>query len=345
MSCKAIGQEVELSLGFRPQADFATANLAAQILWNLPTNNRLPAVSRVQDSSDAEMTGGTNEFIKERYKEAYIFDPYELDVVTSAEMLALATVFSYGSAVKSGTAPDLTYTCVPADRATDGCELEPITLVQKIRGGTLQDEAFPGCVVDGFALSLSSGPERANSNLRIRLAGTGNFTAPSSIVSGSRPTLTDLLSAHMSLGINIGGNVDYVSTARINSLEFEWSNAALMRYHPGSGTKDGRAIAGAAQYTPGRMGRLRVNADFVGVTAEVDKVRAAGEGTAEFGLTASADRSWVTTLHRVTLNEYNFSEDERGISVEFDVQLMWHASNGLLTTVAKCGVDNIGVAP
>jgi hypothetical protein len=344
VSCKAIGQEVEFSLGFRPQADYVTPNTAGQILWDLPTNNRVPALSRVQDSTDAAMTGKAHEFAEETYKEAYLFDPFEMDVVTSAELLALATVFSYGSSVKSGTDPDLTYTCVPADRATDGCALDPITLVQKIRGGTLLDEAFPGCVVDGFALSLSSGPERANSNLRIRLAGTGNFVSPSTLTSGSRPTLTDLLSAHMSLGINIGGNVDYVTSTRINSLEFEWSNSALMRYYPGSGTKDGRAIAGTAQYTPGRMGRLSVSADFVGVTAEVAKVRAATEGTAEFGLTASATRSWITTLHRIRLGEYNFEEDERGINVTFDIPLLWHSSNGLLTTVAKCGVDNIGVA-
>lgn len=341
--CKAIGQEVEFSLGFRPQADFATANGASEILWNLPTINRTPQTIQVADSNDAAFTGKIDEFATERYKEAYQFPPFELDVVTSAELLALATVFSYGKSTKTGTDPDLTYTCTPAVRSVDGCALSPISMVQKIRGGAVLDEVFPGCVVDGFGLSVSSGPERTNSSLRIRLMGTGNFTTPSSITSGSRPTLTDLLSAHVSLGVNIGGNVDYVTTTRINSVEFDWSNGALMRYYPGSGTKDGRAIAGTAQYTT-RAPRMTVNADFVGVTAEVAKIRTAGEGTAEFGLTASASRSWVTTLHRVTLNEYNFEEDERGINVSFAVDLMKHSSNGLLTSVAKCGIDNIGVA-
>lgn len=343
MPCILSNEEVSFSLGYQDQADIATANAAGEILWDLPTINSTPALIRPVSSDDARFAGKGHPWARTAYPEALMMEPFSIEMVASAEMMAWAAVYGLGATTDSGTAPNLVYTSVEATKAVDGCLAKYFTLVQKGRAGSVLDEALIGCALEGFELNVASSPERTSATLALNIVGSGRFADPSGLTTGATPTLVDLKSASLALTAN---GVDFVTTRLINSLRMSWTNNLAVLYRPGSGvqTVGGKqyAVAGDIERVDtGRGFGCEIEADYADSDV-IDLVRSMGEGTAVFSLTDSANRMATVTLQRIRFADHNFGGNERGITVNFSLPMMYHASNGLIEIVSKCGIESIG---
>lgn len=341
MACNLIGQEISFGFGLRDQADYETINGGSDILW-LETMSREPGLVEHRNSDNSQMTGKGSEFPSQVYKESASYSQ-EFEFIASAELMSWLFAMSLGSVAKTGTSPNFTYTCIPAVRGTDPCEMKPFTVVQKdTRSPNLLDQAMIGCAIAGWSLSVQSGPERANCRVRVRVVGTGRETRPSGIALGTFTVPTDLLAASLELSAL---SVDYVATKRINSLELSWENSALARFYPGSGVQNGFGVAGAVEMTPGRAYSLSMNVDFKDMASELNKIRDGDEGTVTIELESTATRKATITLHRARFTGASFSEGDRGVNLDVQATGLLHPSNGLLTAVGICGIDNLGAAP
>src|SRR5579885_2659376 len=127
--------------------------------------------------------------------------------------------FGLAKVVKSGTAPNFTYTCTPLFPANgDAAELPYFSFVEQIRPGVgvVVDRMAVGCVVEGWTLSIGSGPGRANSKINVEFVGSGKYIEPSGITMPAATVEKLLPSASLALTIN---GVNYVSNKNIVSLE------------------------------------------------------------------------------------------------------------------------------
>ena len=72
--------------------------------------------------------------------------------------------FSLGKVVKSGSAPNLTYTCTPLIPSNgDAAELPYFSFCEQIRpgAGVVLDRLAVGCAIESWQISVGSGPGRA----------------------------------------------------------------------------------------------------------------------------------------------------------------------------------------
>lgn len=336
MPCKLIGEEVMLGFGKSAQADIETASADHLFLQTLETS---PAEIQYQTSDDEGYTGKGTDFPTTTFKESRVVSK-TFPFLCSAEVMSWLAAYAFGSFAESGAGDPYTYTAIPAVRGTDPCELPAFSLVQKDkRASALLDQELIGNAVAGFTLRVQSGPERANCTVDVDILGTGRDTTPSGVtLPGSPLAVTDLQAGSVALSA-LG--VDYVTTKRINSLEFAWSNAAIQRYFPGSGVQDGFNTAGAIELTGGRAASITLDVDFDAMT-DVDKVKNLTEGTIVLTLEASANRTMTLTLHRVRFSSYSFGSDQRGMNLRLTGTALFHSSNGYLTFVSKCGITGIG---
>ena len=107
-----------------------------------------------------------------------------LEKYLGAEIGAWAMAYGLGKVVKSGTTPNFTYTCTPLIPASgDAAELPYFSFVEQIRpgAGVVVDRMAVGCVVEGWTLTVGSGPGRANSKISVEFVGSGKATEPSGI--------------------------------------------------------------------------------------------------------------------------------------------------------------------
>ena len=104
---------------------------------------------------------------------------------------------------------------------------------------------MPGCAVEGWTISIGSGPGRANSKITVEFQGCGKLTEPSAIIMPAATVEKLLPSASLTPTIN---GVDYVTSKNIVSLETSWKNNIRMDagFYPGSGFQtSGDATTGA----------------------------------------------------------------------------------------------------
>ncbi|MBZ5625935.1 MAG: hypothetical protein LAQ69_45690, partial [Acidobacteriia bacterium] len=128
-----------------------------------------------------------------------------LEKYLSAEMAAWAMCFGLGKVVKSGSASNWTYTCTPLIPANgDATELPYFSFVEQIRpgAGSVIDRLLPGCAVEGWTITVGSGPGRANSKITVEFHGSGKLTEPSAITMPAATVEKLLPSASLTLTIN-----------------------------------------------------------------------------------------------------------------------------------------------
>jgi hypothetical protein len=255
--------------------------------------------------------------------------------------------FGLGKVVKSGTLPNFTYTCTPLMPASgDAAELPYFSFVEQIRpgAGVVLDRMAVGCVVEGWTIAIGSGPGRANSKITIEFAGSGKVVEPSGIVMPAATTEKLLLSASLALTID---GVDYVSNKNIVSLETGWKNNVRMDsgFYPGSGFQTaGDATSGAIRGRlefGNRQGTLRFTARFESGSTELTKLKNQTTGTAVISLTYDANNSLEITWQKVSFATAELGETDGIVTVSVECLPMFDAANGIVSAVAKCGVDNI----
>ena len=338
-------QEVLICFGKQKQTDIATANTAGQ-MWQLRKLNAALANPKLNTENDADEFGKGHEFPTQSFQTSWDAGS-PLEKYLSAEIAAWAMAFSLGKVVKSGSAPTFTYTCTPLfPAAGDAAELPYFSFVEQIRpgAGIVLDRMAVGCAVEGWTISVGSGPGRANSKINIEFVGSGKLTEPSGIVVPAA-TLEKLLpSASLALSIN---GVNYVSNKNIVSLETSWKNNILMDagFFPGSGFQSpgdatSGAIRGRLEFGK-RQGTLRFTARFENGSTELTKLKSQTTGTAVITLTYDANNSLQITWEKVSFATAEVGETDGIVTVAVECLPMYEAANGIVSAVAKCAVDSI----
>ena len=338
-------QEVLICFGKQKQTDIATANSAVQ-MWQLRKLNAALANPKLNTENDADEFGKGHEFPTQSFQTSWDAGS-TIEKYLSAEIAAWAMAFSLGKVVKSGTNPNFTYTCTPLFPANgDAAELPYFSFVEQIRpgAGIVLDRMAVGCAVEGWTISIGSGPGRANSKINIEFVGSGKLTEPSGIVVPAA-TLEKLLpSASLALAIN---GVNYVSNKNIVSLETSWKNNILMDagFFPGSGFQTpgdatSGAIRGRLEFGK-RQGTLRFTARFENGSTELTKLKSQTTGTAVITLTYDANNSLQITWEKVSFATAEVGETDGIVTVAVECLPMYDSTNGIISAVAKCGVDSI----
>lgn len=340
-------REILIGFGKNKQAALATANTAAGMirLRKLNTSNMYPTLNT---ENDAEELGKGHGFATQVFKTAWDLQG-QIEKYLSAEFAAWAMAFSLGSVVKTGTTPNFVYTCTPLDPPTEGIELPNFSFVEQMRPGAsaVVDHMCVGCAIEGWTLTVGSGPGRANSKLVVDIIGSGKLTEPSAISLPSATSENLLPSASLSATIN---SVDYVTAKNFVSLEASWKNNHMLDdgYYPGSGFQTaGVATSGALR------GRLEIGTPELALkfvsrfeygSTEYTKFKAQTEGSAVIDLQYDANNYMTLTYPRLV-----FSMVERGgqngiVTVEVTCQPLYHTSNGILTAECGCSLDEIAEA-
>ena len=338
-------QEVLICFGKQKQTDIATANSAVQ-MWQLRKLNAALANPKLNTENDADEFGKGHEFPTQSFQTSWDAGS-TIEKYLSAEIAAWAMAFSLGKVVKAGTNPNFTYTCTPLFPANgDAAELPYFSFVEQIRpgAGIVLDRMAVGCAIEGWTISIGSGPGRANSKINIEFVGSGKLTEPSGIVVPAA-TLEKLLpSASLALAIN---GVNYVSNKNIVSLETSWKNNILMDagFFPGSGFQTpgdatSGAIRGRLEFGK-RQGTLRVTARFENGSTELTKLKSQATGTAVITLTYDANNSLQITWEKVSFATAEVGETDGIVTVAVECLPMYDSTNGIISAVAKCGVDSI----
>lgn len=339
-------QEVLIGFGKGKQADIETANLTGSV-WQLKKLNAQLANPKLNTENDAEEYGKGHEFPTQTFKTSWDVGG-TLEKYLSAEIAAWAMAFGLGKVVKSGATPNFTYTCTPLFPANgDAAELPYFSFIEQIRpgAGAVIDRMAVGCVVEGWSITIGSGPGRANSKISVEFGGSGRLTQPSGITLPAATVEKLLPSASLALSVN---GEDYVTNKNIVSLETSWKNNIRMDagFFPGSGFQaSGDASSGAIR---GRMefgnrqGGLKFTARFDNSSTELTKLQAQTTGTATITLTFDANNSLAITWHKVAFSTAEVGETDQFVTVAVECTPIYDSTNGIVSAVAKCNVDGIG---
>jgi hypothetical protein len=337
-------QEVLIAFGKGKQTDISTPNTAVN-MWRLGKINAQLASPRLNTENDAEEYGKGHEFATVNYKTSWDVNG-TLEKYLSAEIAAWAACFALGKVVKAGTGP-YTYTCTPLIPANgDDAELPYFSYTEQIRPGAnvVLDHMAIGCVVEGFQISIGSGPGRANSRITVEFVGSGLTAEPSGIVIPAITVEKLLPSASLTLTVN---GTDYVTNKNIVSLETGWKNNVRLDsgFYPGSGFQtpgDGAsgAVRGRMEFG-NRQGNLRFVARFERGSDEFTKLKAQTTGTAVIHLQHDADNYLTLTWQMVAFALAELGEADGILTVSVDCTPMYHPANGILTAVASSAVDGI----
>jgi hypothetical protein len=337
-------REILIGFGKKKQADIETANLLAGI-WRLGKLNASFGGPKLNTENDAPELGKGHEFATAVYKTAWDVAG-QLEKYLTSQFAAWVMAFSLGKVVKTGEVSPFTYTCTPLDPVEDGLELPCFSYIEQIRPGAnvVLDRMAVGCALEGWTLTIGSGPGRANSKLVADFVGSGKHVEPSLIVLPLATPEKLLPSAGLTCTIN---GEDYVTKKNFVSLEASWKNNIRLDsgYFPGSGFQTpGDATSGAIRgrlEVGDREAGLKFTARYDKDSSELTKLLALTEGTAVITLTHNAENSLTLTFHRVIFSVAELGEADGLVTVEVTCAPLWHAVNKLLTVEALCDVDDI----
>jgi hypothetical protein len=333
--------ELLTAISFGKQADIATAQDAAH-MWRVTNLNAREWGQNPISEDDAAEVGKGHEFASAPFKSHYLPGDYELRKYLSSEMAAWAFSFALGNVVKSGVGP-FTYTITPILGSTNptGLELPYATFVQQIRpgGSSVLDQLFKGCAVRTLRLSVNNSPGRQSAMLAIGLVTTGQYTEPSAITIPAAISLNEM-NAGTITALTING-IDYFTSAKnFQSFEWAWDNNFRPGFFVGSGSQDGFQTQGRFEIGDRAHGFSYI-ARFVNGSSELTKLRALTTGTAVITFTKDANNSLQITEQKLGFRVAELGETNGIVTVGVTASPMYDSTNGLVTVVAKCGVDGI----
>jgi len=270
----------------------------------------------------------------------------QMEKYASAEFAAWAFAFALGKVATAGTGP-YTHTITPLDVVADGIDLPAFSFIETIRQGAndILDRMAVGCCVEDVALTIASGPGRANSKIVANFVGCGKLIRPSGIVIPAVTAENLLPSASLALSVN---GTDYVTTKRVINLELQWKNNIRLDtgFYPGSGFQtlgdpDSGAIRGRMEHGK-RTLSLRFSARFEDGSSELATLENQSEGTAVLTLSGPSSTSLEITLPRTRFRAVRVDNTDGIVSAETDVLPMMHAANGLVTVEAVNTLATVG---
>ena len=291
--------------------------------------------------SDAEELGKGHEFATQTFPVSWDVG-FPMNCYLSSEMMAWVGVFGLGSVVKSGSGPHV-YTCSALDPAEEGIELPSFSFLRQLRPGgakEIEDILASGLVVEGFRVSVGSGPGRASSMLSIDAVGTGKINTNSGITAPARTNVKLLPSSSLALTVN---GTDYVANKNIVSLEWGIQNAHQLEagFYPGSGIANGAAIRGRMELGA-RVPLLSFVARLGENSAELASLTAQSKGTAVVSQQLDVKNKYTVTFHQTVIAARTIGSEDGMRTVAVTVSPQYHKTNGLLTLVATTEVDAVG---
>ena len=338
-------QEVLIGFGKKKQADIATANVVGD-LWRMNKVNAALANPKLNTENDADEFGKGHEFATQTFKTSWDVAG-TMEKYLGAEIAAWAMAYGLGKCTKSGTTPNWIYTCTPLfPAAGDAAELPFFSFIEQIRpgAGVVLDRMAVGCAIEGWTITVGSGPGRANSKINIEFVGSGKLTEPSALVIPAVTAEKLLPSASLTLTVN---GVNYVTAKNIISLEAGWKNNIRLDsgFYPGSdfqtpGDATTGAIRGRLEYG-NRQGTLKFTARFEHDSSELATLKAQSTGTAVIGLSYDANNSLEITWQKVSFATAEVGETDGIVTVAVECTPMYHETNAVISAVAKCLVDDI----
>ena len=339
-------QEVQICFGFGKQTDIATANLVAA-MWRLKKLNAQLANPKLNTENDAEEYGKGHEFADDHVQD-FVGHRRHAGKVPERGDGCVGHVLRLGQGRQERhRARNWVYTCTPLIPANgDATELPYFSFVEQIRpgAGSVIDRLLTGCAVEGWTISIGSGPGRANSKISVEFQGCGKLTEPSAITMPAATVEKLLPSASLTLTIN---GVDYVTNKNIVSLETSWKNNIRMDagFYPGSGFQtSGDATTGAIRGRlefGNRAGALKFVARFDHNSTELTLLKAQTTGTAVIHLQFDTNNSLDITWQKVAFATAEVGETDQIVTVAVEATPIYDATNGIITAVAKCNVDAI----
>lgn len=335
-------RETYAAVSIKKQSALGTPNPQADFLRFTKTNAAL-ATTTIVNEDDGQDMGKGDEFPQTLYPSHLDF-AVPIEAFMTSELVAWAAAFGLGNVVKSGTTPNFIYTITPSVPLTAGIDLPTFTYAEAIRPGAapvLHDLKAPGCVVNDFQIQLQSGPGRESSKISVGIVGTGRYTEPSALDFGVMSLMSTPLPAY-GASITIQG-VDYTTSGRIISLNFGWNNNVRLDsgFFPGSGKQMNHQIRGRMEHGD-RAGSLDFVARIAAGNAERAALSALTTGTAAITIPYNASNEVTITCHKVAFREVTLGDTDGIVHIAGTMSVMKHSTNGVVTIVAKCNVDDIG---
>jgi len=330
------------------QADISTVTPDAN-LWSFLKLNADVASPKMNTETDEDEIGSGLEFPSNVYPVSWD-GAGALDKFCSAEWAAFCFAFGLGKVVTTTPSTGVyKHTCTPLHGETDGIVLPYFTFCERVRTGAnmILDHSLIGCVLSQFALTIGSGPGRANSKLSASFVGSGRHARPSGVAAWPVPqAVTHLLSGGASVVLN---GTDYVASQNILSTEFQWNNdpRADSGFFPGSGMQEGAAVRGRMEYGK-RTAMMTLTARADHSSTELQKLIDLTEGTAVITLTGanipttSTPASLKLTMQRVQFSSVDNGATDGIVDLRIGVRPLWHLTNGLLTAEIICGIPAVG---
>jgi hypothetical protein len=340
-------RETKIAFGYKRQSALQTANVVGD-LWSLTKTNATLSETNLVVEDDAQDIGKGNEFASQVFL-SHWDTAFSMEKYITSEIMAWVGAFGLGNRVKTGTAPVFTYTCTPQDPVAAGIELPAFSFIEAIRpgGSAVLDRMLVGNVVEGFMVTLATGPGRQSAKINIDLVGCGKITEPSGLTIPSPFVEHSLPAGSATVIIN---GVNYVSNRNLVSLEWGFRNNTRLDsgFYPGSGSQDNASIRGRMEFGD-RAASLKFVARFENGSTELATLKAQTTGTAVIGLqgaliSGSDYHSTTVTFHKVAFRTATIGDADGLVTVEVECSPLWHPTNGLLTMVTKCEQDGIGNA-
>jgi hypothetical protein len=336
-------QTYEQFFAFSKTAQGAIGTASTDVI-RIPTiNDDLAEVDPIVED-DSDEFGKGHEFAEESFLTSWNVSK-KVEVYNCAEMLGIAAAFGLGSG-STGT-----YTPIDPITNTNELELPWMTVYEGIRPGSageVLDRALIGCVVEGFTMTLGSGPGRANSKLSIDLVGTGKITQNSGVTFPAKTPVHLLPSASLSCIIN---GTNYVTTKNFVSLELSWKNNVRLD----SGFFPGSDFQTAADATTGAIrGRMefgkrelmcKFSARFVAGSTELTTLQAQTSGTAVLGLTGGSGFETTITINQTKFKTAKLGNADGIVTVEVELSCQiptGGASDDLVTFAVANSLGTIG---
>ena len=337
--CPANIRETQIGLGIIAQANLATPNTVANIRTFTKTNAALSTVTPNTESNAMDIGKG-DEFPTQVY-------PVSMDVncaiekYLSSEIAAWMFAFGLGKCTKTGTAPSLTYTCVPDDPAVACLQLPAFSIVEQVRTGasSVADRLLVGQVINDWTLTLESGPGRNNARVVINTVGSGKVITPSAITLPTVLAENFLNAAGASVIIN---GIDYVLNQTLISVEVNWNNNVRLDagYYPGSGSQNGFALRGRMEWGD-RTCQITVRARACPGSAEYNALLTMASGPATISVTGTAPHAITMTFPKVMYSSVVNGEADGLVTVESVLTPIKVAGQPYVTFAAVTSLDNV----
>lgn len=349
-------QELAIGIGFKRQtntgeiactaAELQTPLTAAEI-WQLGIGSFNVPFPEFTQESDAQFFGKGHEWATQVFPTS-IGIPWNWDFHLTSQNWAQVIAFAMGKVTESTPAAGAyQYVCVPKDPTVDGVNLPATTIVAGIRAGgagEILDIAAVGMVCSGFSLKVQAGPGLQNTQLSSQWLGCGKYVNNCGITIPAA-TVETRLGAGSTTALTING-VNYLANARFVDLELNYNNDVQPGYYPGSGSQSGFDIAGRM-----RMGKRSVSfvwqVELESDSAELADLLAGVEGTATMRnegptITGATKHTSQLVLHRTRNKAFKMAEGNGFVTARVETEIMYHATNGLMTATAITNKAAIG---